>query len=459
MRYVRVLAITILSLAVSAPLQAATAAWDRNPEPDVTGYLVSYGTESGVHTTTVDVGNVTTYTFSPPVGQRYYIVVQAYNSSGAGPKSAEAILDLTTTGNLPPTLTQPANQTSVAGTAVPPLTLLGNDPEGRTLTYSATGLPPGLNVNSSTGVISGTPTVAGTFPVTATVSDGSLTASAAFTWTVNSPLSTPAPIGDTTPPTVSFAMPANNETVSGKNVRFRATASDPQGIAYVRYLINGNFVSNEIRNAPYQYGWDSTAVTDGTYQVTVRAWDTHGNAATATISVIVKNSGGNGNGKNSVDAPAAESSDSDAGTGDGAANGEPTPDVSVAADFDGDGLSDPAVFTAMTGEWRLWLSSQRYAPSSPLVWGAQNDVPVPADYDGDKRADLAVFKPSTGTWSIVLSNSGNPTRLDLAWGRAGDKPAAFDYDNDGRADLALPRSGGFDILLSGTNYTSSVTVR
>jgi PKD repeat protein len=39
------------------------------------------------------------------------------------------------------------------------------------LTYSATGLPPGLSINTSTGAITGTPTTAGSYPVTLTVSN------------------------------------------------------------------------------------------------------------------------------------------------------------------------------------------------------------------------------------------------------------------------------------------------
>jgi hypothetical protein len=453
MTVARVIAITIAWLVAALPLEAATLAWDANPEPDIAGYWLSYGTAPGVHTTSIDVGKVLTYNLSAPSGQRYYIVVQAYNSSSVSPKSDEVVLDLTTTlTNQPPTLNQPSNQSGFLGSS-PTLALSGSDPEYATLSYSASGLPAGLSVNSASGVIAGTLQTAGSYSVTATVSDGSLSASRSFMWTVSTqptPTPTPPPApSDTTPPTVSFTAPLNNQTINGKSVKVKSTASDAGGVRSVRYSVNGNVVSGEITVAPYNYTWDVGSLATGSYQLSARAVDTAGNAGTSTITVTVKTGG---NGKKSVSSATTE-------TVDGSDSLEDSPDVPVSGDFDGDGLTDPGAFTASTGEWRLWLSSTRYGATAPLTWGVQGDLPVPADYDGDGRTDLAIFRPSAGTWSIVLSNEGTPLRLDVAWGRLGDNPMPFDYDHDGRADLALRRSVGFDILLSSKNYMESVAVR
>ena len=76
-------------------------------------------------------------------------------------------------------------QRTVVGTPVA-LQLVGSDPDGTPVTFSATGLPPGLTVNPATGLISGTVTIAGagSYSVTATVSDGVVATSQIFTWTV-----------------------------------------------------------------------------------------------------------------------------------------------------------------------------------------------------------------------------------------------------------------------------------
>jgi Glycosyl hydrolase family 12/Cellulose binding domain/Putative Ig domain len=85
------------------------------------------------------------------------------------------------------TVTSPGNQTGTVGTAASVQVRASDSAAGQTLAYSAAGLPPGLSINSATGLISGTPTTAGTYNVTATARDGTgASGSAAFTWTIGS---------------------------------------------------------------------------------------------------------------------------------------------------------------------------------------------------------------------------------------------------------------------------------
>ena len=46
-------------------------------------------------------------------------------------------------------------------------------------------------------------------------------------------------------------------------------------------------------------------------------------------------------------------------------------------DFNGDGLTDPAVYWDSFGMWRLWLSSKDYQPEPPiLAWPGDGFWPV-----------------------------------------------------------------------------------
>jgi endo-1,4-beta-xylanase len=84
------------------------------------------------------------------------------------------------------TVTNPGSQSGTVGTAVSVQVHATDSTAGQTLTYSATGLPAGLSINSS-GLISGTPTTAGTSTVMVTATDGSgATGTASFAWTVTS---------------------------------------------------------------------------------------------------------------------------------------------------------------------------------------------------------------------------------------------------------------------------------
>lgn len=119
----------------------------------------------------------------------------------------------------------------------------------------------------------------------------------------------------------------------------------------------------------------------------------------------------------------------------------PTPQRAV-ADFDGDGLSDYAVYRPASGTW--FVLNSPLTSASYRLYGTATDILAPADYNGDGRTDYAVFRPGNGTWYISDSLSFGDSVIQF--GQADDKPMPQDYDGDGRADLAVYRNGIWYVL-------------
>jgi hypothetical protein len=80
----RILAIIVFfSLVSTAQAAYLDLAWDPNLEPDLGGYRIYYGTESGNYINFIDVGNVTYYALGSLLdGIRYYIAITAYDTAG-----------------------------------------------------------------------------------------------------------------------------------------------------------------------------------------------------------------------------------------------------------------------------------------------------------------------------------------------------------------------------------------
>jgi len=130
-------------------------------------------------------------------------------------------------------------------------------------------------------------------------------------------------------------------------------------------------------------------------------------------------------------------------------------DVPVAADYNGDGRDDLAVWRPADSMWWILLENAgQQAEVKVLPWGEPGDIPVPEDYDGDGAADIAVFRPKTGTWYVVLSHGAVITAsLNLP----GLLPVPGDYFGEGRAaPAAWQGSGGLWYIGGGGSHRISV---
>ncbi|MEI8241854.1 MAG: VCBS repeat-containing protein [bacterium] len=104
------------------------------------------------------------------------------------------------------------------------------------------------------------------------------------------------------------------------------------------------------------------------------------------------------------------------------------------ADYDRDGLADPAWCDPATGVWTAWLSSRDGQQTTLAKLKLKAAVPVPADLDGDGKADLALCSPADGTITWLSGVTGKTSKV-----APGKKltafPAVADYNGDGTAEL------------------------
>jgi Cellulase (glycosyl hydrolase family 5) len=97
-----------------------------------------------------------------------------------------------------------------------------------------------------------------------------------------------------------------------------------------------------------------------------------------------------------------------------------------AADFDGDGTGDVAVFRPSSGLWAVRGLSRFY-------FGAAGDYPVPLKFNSSSASDAAIFRPASGLWAVRRT-----TRL--YYGNSDDSPVIEDFSGDGFDEIGIFRA-------------------
>ncbi len=332
------------------------------------------------------------------------------------------------------------------------LAATGGSGTGRVWTVASGSLPPGLTLNASTGVLSGTPTATGTYNFTVLMVDSAAnTATQAFTLNIQQATSTALSATLTSPSTLGspFSMTA---TVTPSNAAGKVAFYDGNVILGFKTLVSGSatlsypFLASSPASGPHKlkavYLGDSLSITSAsTVRNQIVASKPQNGFATAVSSATGTNPWG-----------------------------------VTTGDFNNDGIPDAVVtnygsvpgFVGGGTTVSTFLGTGN--PAAPF--GAQTTTAVATgpisvaagDFNEDGNMDLAVAGYSTNTVSILLGNgSGGFTPSNFTAG-VGTSPTSFalaDFNGDGHVDMAIANngSGNMSVLFgSGTGtFTASAT--
>ena len=280
---------------------------DNDPDGDdltVTGFTVG-GTDyaPGSTATIPNVGTITIgtdggYTFTPASNYNGTVppVTYTIDDGEGGTDTAELNIVVTPVNDTPTpvgSIPDQDNEDADIGVNVPTAGFF-EDVDDSDLTYSATGLPPGLSIDPDTGVITGTidpsASVDGPYTVTVTVADpDGETAEQTFTWNVTNP----DPVADDDSATTPEDTPVSGNVLTND--------SDPDGddLSVTGFTVDGtDYVAGETATIP---GVGTITIgSDGSYTftpapnyngtvppVTYTVDDGEGGTDTAELNIVV----------------------------------------------------------------------------------------------------------------------------------------------------------------------------
>ena len=236
------------------------------------GWTDSVGNETGDKCAWISSGQGAAQNISLTTGS-FAVQSTWANDYGGGAGGCEVSHPIVSNGNTV-TVTNPGSQSSTVRTAANLQMQASDSASGQSFTWSAAGLPPGLSINSSTGLISGTPSFAGTYSASATATDTTgAFGSASFSWTV------------TSPNTVTVTSPGAQTWTVGTAVSLQISASDSDNTQTLSFGATGLPAGLSISSAGLISGKPTSA---GASSATVKATDTTGATGSASFSWTVK---------------------------------------------------------------------------------------------------------------------------------------------------------------------------
>ncbi|WP_256788232.1 putative Ig domain-containing protein [Frankia sp. AvcI1] len=258
--------------AVSAGSTSANLSWTAPASNGsaITGYVVTPYIGGVAQTAQTFTSTATTQSITGLTGGTTYTFrVAAINAAGTGPQSAASSA---VTINASPGLALPAPPLGEVGAAYTDQFTVTGGTSPFTWSISSGSLPPGLILNATSGLVSGTPTTAGSYPFTVRVVDaGGQAATQGLTISIASPPTLPFP----PPPAGEVGVTYSNQlTVSGGTSPFVWSVSAgalPQGVTLGSStgLLSG------------------TPTVAGTASFVVRVVDAFGQTATNSVNLAI----------------------------------------------------------------------------------------------------------------------------------------------------------------------------
>ncbi|WP_371396900.1 Ig-like domain-containing protein [Fretibacter rubidus] len=235
-----------------------------------------------------------TLTYAPLAGQSgddsfSYVVTDADGASD----TATVVISTQPVNDAPELVIDPANpdvslppQSHMDGELIEPVSIADvfTDVDGDTLSFSATGLPPGLSLDSTTGLVTGTllpgASANGPYTVIITATDaGGLSVSTDFVWAVDNVAPTAEPI-------------APVDAVDGEGVVIPTASAftdlDGDSLTFAAFdLPDGLSIDPQTGVISGTLG--GSASQDGPYVITVTATDAQGETVSTTVELSIDN--------------------------------------------------------------------------------------------------------------------------------------------------------------------------